>query len=396
MIFDAVVIVCCIYGLIQSNNVFVGFATFDCSILKFIDEVSDGETKSELPKWHGFIGIVKLLEDIINTIQNFGSNFGSDLSDQQSIVNDNLSKLEKIITTTAPSTADRLIRYNVNKLGGGTGNFWLKSIMAFGDGNDKGGITMSEQLKNLYSNLTETCDNIAESSKQNLNTIKNEYSSIENFIEMTKEMLNDLMSPIDDVKNLASDFINKYFDIIDNYGKKAFKAIFIILTIIDAATATLLIIYFIFGTTICVKKKTFKCLNKCFIHILWNILALLMIFTFLIGAIFTLVGTLGDDLVSVIIYLIKPINLSKGENAILFGDASRYINVCANGNGDLAEELGLTTGIGVSSFVILQTLLIPLDLVGEGFKAIKNINLIDDCSLGLRKTFFQSVRNDKK
>lgn len=42
-----------IYGLIQSNSIFMGFADIECSILNFLNEIIEGETKSVNPKWIG-------------------------------------------------------------------------------------------------------------------------------------------------------------------------------------------------------------------------------------------------------------------------------------------------------------------------------------------------------
>jgi hypothetical protein len=50
-------IVISIYGLSQSNSIFVGLADTECSILKFIGEVLDGETKETKPKWIGIDNI---------------------------------------------------------------------------------------------------------------------------------------------------------------------------------------------------------------------------------------------------------------------------------------------------------------------------------------------------
>ena len=53
----ALVVVVCIYGFSQSNHIFVGLANTECSILKFFDEVLEGESKDSLPKWAGIKGI---------------------------------------------------------------------------------------------------------------------------------------------------------------------------------------------------------------------------------------------------------------------------------------------------------------------------------------------------
>ena len=67
-IFYALVIGVCFYGLTQTNKIFVGIANTECSFLKFLDEVIDGEMKQELPRWAGVTSIKELLTEINSTI----------------------------------------------------------------------------------------------------------------------------------------------------------------------------------------------------------------------------------------------------------------------------------------------------------------------------------------
>ena len=54
-----------IYGLSVYDSIFVGLADTKCSVLKFVGEILDGETKEELPKWVGIANI----EDIFMKIK---------------------------------------------------------------------------------------------------------------------------------------------------------------------------------------------------------------------------------------------------------------------------------------------------------------------------------------
>jgi len=57
----AFVVAVSIYGLSQSNSIFVGLADTECSLLKFIGEVLEGETRQTKPRWGGISGIQELL-----------------------------------------------------------------------------------------------------------------------------------------------------------------------------------------------------------------------------------------------------------------------------------------------------------------------------------------------
>ena len=56
-VFYGLSVAICIYGLSQSNSIFVGLADTECSVLKFFDQVLEGETKQERPRWPGIEGI---------------------------------------------------------------------------------------------------------------------------------------------------------------------------------------------------------------------------------------------------------------------------------------------------------------------------------------------------
>ena len=71
-IFYALVVAVCIYGLSQSNKIFEGIANTECSILKLLEQVVDGEIKQTTPRWIGISGINGLLDGLkgqINTLK---------------------------------------------------------------------------------------------------------------------------------------------------------------------------------------------------------------------------------------------------------------------------------------------------------------------------------------
>ena len=74
LVIYAFVAAICIYGLSQSNSIFVGLADTECSFLRFTGEVLDGETKETKPKWIGIGGIQNLFENTRDEIGNLDDN----------------------------------------------------------------------------------------------------------------------------------------------------------------------------------------------------------------------------------------------------------------------------------------------------------------------------------
>ena len=151
----------------------------------------------------------------------------------------------------------------------------------------------------------------------------------------------DIKKAIDSVKDGISDGIIDNSETIEDYGKLGFKIVFSVLTVIDAAIAALMFLFCFCSGKACSSCCFFRCGLKIVLHILWNIMALLMILTFLIGSIFTLVGTLGKDLTSAVSYIVGEENLGKGEEAILLGDAAEKLNICINKDGNITGLINL-------------------------------------------------------
>jgi len=95
----ALVVAVSIYGVSQSNHIFIGIADTECSILRFFEEISEGEVTTETPRWAGFEGISGLLDGLSHDIENMKSNTVNDLDGQInniSRISDTFKELWKI------------------------------------------------------------------------------------------------------------------------------------------------------------------------------------------------------------------------------------------------------------------------------------------------------------
>jgi len=88
-------------------------------------------------------------------------------------------------------------------------------------------------------------------------------------------------------------------------------------------------------------KQFFRCFN----HISWIFNAIFMIITFILGSAFCIFGVFGQDSSSTFMYLFGNDSLTTG---VLFDNnngVGNMINICINGNGDIADNyFNLTTG----------------------------------------------------
>ena len=341
----ALVFAVCIYGLSQSNSIFVGLADTECSLLKFIGEALDGETKESKPKWIGISGIKNIFVDTKSQIEGLNENTSNDLRINRGTVSAKKDAFEQELQDSSnningnPSYKKEISGFSESNK---NGYYKLDIVHNFGTFNKNTKFaTENSFMFAWYTEYQET----ARETEGFMNTIYENYQELSSNTEATGALdegiksIGELQTSFDEVKDLVSGIIIDYSDTIDEYGKLIFKIVFSVLMAIDLGIAAFISLLFFCKFPVC-QNGCLKCLLKSLIHILWNILALLTFLTLLIGSLFTLLGTVGKDLISVVEYLVSDDNLNKPEPALL-GEAADYLKICVNGDGNITGALGL-------------------------------------------------------
>ena len=350
-VFYALALGISVYGLSQSDSIFVGLADTECSILKFIDQVLSGEGKNApKPYWAGIDTIQEILRQTKASISNVKSSYSDNLSDAKSNIQTAKSNFENQLTTSNNVQSDT----NYLKLA----NYKLDIVMKFGTYSSTPDPSNSETFLQLWGmEFNEKVSRSAElmSNMDNKFEILNGDSSIDRTLDDGINAIEPIKTSIDEVKNQISSIILDYSEKIDEYGKLAFKIVFTVLIVFVAAIAALMTIMLFFSFS-CFDKccSCCRCLLKPLIHILWNILALLTIITLFIGFLCTLIGKVGGDLISVVSFLVSEENLKSGE-PILLTEAGGMLNKCINDNGDIISDLGLSGNPALESMEDLKT-----------------------------------------
>ena len=164
-----------------------------------------------------------------------------------------------------------------------------------------------------YEEISFQADTQMNQARENFNNILNENTdAITDALTTGKDTINNIDSSFSDIKDGVAQILVDYSGIIDDYGKLGIKAVFGVLALIDIGIAI-----FIFLLCFCSGKACVncccccRCLFKTFTHLLWNILALLMIIVFLVGSIIALIGKIGGDTMSLFSYLVSKDNLGE-------------------------------------------------------------------------------------
>ena len=345
----ALVLGICIYGLSQSNSIFVGFADTECSILKLINEFIEGESKDVTPKWPGMSGIKSIFSDARTQIGELTSDTASDLVSKKDAVKTSKENLEGLLHSQSDSVYNG--GYHIQNLDiaddSKDGAYKLDIVFLFGKftkatEHSEAQFTPNTLAEWWYKEYIET----ANQAEEFMETISNNYGELQNKQDDAQESLkniedsiSEMENTINDIKDQVSGAIFDYGNLIEEYGKLGFKVVFSTLMVIDIAIAAFMTLLLFFSSSCAKCCCCCRCLFKSLIHILWNLLALLTFFTLLLGFFFTLIGTVGQDLTSVVSFLVSDDNLNKESPILIEGDSKKYMKECINGEGNVKEVI---------------------------------------------------------
>lgn len=332
----AIVVAVSIYGLSQSNSIFVGLADTECSLLRFLGEIIDGETKNTTPKWGGIEKIKNLLTNTVDKINELNRGAISALDTTKSNVASKQGDFEQNLQEFSKNIDEDTTNYNYNT------DFRLDIARDFG--RFYKGSETAPPTTTFVGVWYHEYELITKQTTGNMEEVKQEFGkasdpSLLESLTTASTQFEDIKNSIDSIKGEISDVIINNSETIEDYGKLGFKIVFSVLTVIDVAIAALMFLFCFCSGKPCSSCCFIRCGLKIVLHILWNIMALLMILTFLIGTIFTLVGTIGKDLMSAVSFIVGEENLGKGEEAILLGEAAEKLNKCINKDGDITSEI---------------------------------------------------------
>ena len=364
-IFYALSVAICIYGLTQSNSVFVGIADTECSMLKFFDQIIEGEIKEELPRWAGIDGINEIMQDINNQIEDLKKGTLHSLNNQVEEIDDKKTKFREQMEKSgkefynAPHRTQYKDRYsNVYNIPGRNegGRYVLDLVKMFGkkvtvaDSNEEKyepDKSILDTWHQEYKLVSENADKYLDDALTSFRTIcDNSTGDVLESLKQGQDTLSELNGTFSDIKLEIEGIFVDSSDTIDEYGKLGFKLIFGVLGLMNIVLAVFVLFIFLFSGKMCTNCCCCRCIFKLFTHLLWNILYLLMFITFLIGFLFGFIGTIGNDVMSIISFIVSTDNIGEGKENIIvdqLGDAKDYLDICINGNGSIIDLLNIDT-----------------------------------------------------
>ena len=355
------------YGLTKSDSIFVGVADTECSILKLVDEVLVGETNTNPPYWAGIEGITDVLNKLSSKVDAMKANTVSTLQTQEDASNGKKSDFEQALNDGSRGINDN---YKI------TGNQYQLDIakdfgkFTKGTASTPNSAEPENSISDLwykeYSSTITEADNYFTATKNSFNTIFTG-TTVTDSLTNSKKSMKEIEESFDDIKVKVAGNIIKHGDDIDKNGKLIFKILYSVLIFMDAGVAAFMLLLCFCSGDICSCCSCARCFCKFFIHILWNIMAFFMVALFMFGSIFALSGKIGNDMTSVVSYLVSKENLGQNSETILLGDVKKYLNKCFNSDGEILSELGFNMG-SMNSFDILKNSELQLEDLEKDIK----------------------------
>ena len=354
LIFDLVIIICCVVGIFTSSKMFTGLADVECSLMKFISEINTGEKKNDTVRWVGFDEILKTFEKIKNKINKIKTETQNDLNNNYDLLTVKKEQFPITLKETytdmldpmdpdSPLIFDTIFLTHIIE----EGTLSNLDVGVLDILYNYGPMTKDDkflyQLNEQYELMTKEADKYLEKAHDSFENLLQE-NSVSELIDSSQASVEELNISINGIKDEIAKYIIDYSDPIESYGKYIVKIIYIVILSLSCFSGISVVLMYITAEECCYGKCCCgKWLTKTLAHISWNLMSLVLIFSFIICGIVFLLSYIGTDLVKVITIIFGENNLYSRNPILIQGDVSNYFNVCFHGDGDLANILGLTS-----------------------------------------------------
>lgn len=318
------VIVLSVYGFFGTLNMVKGLNGSLCASFQLYWELLNGQHDTSVtPYWKGIDGITSALNEITVKVENIRS--------ERDEVFTGATEAIDTAKTGFPSGANDYDADDVQVTSITTPPVTFDFSSFYFDGDEK------RLIKNMQTEL----EQFATKGIDLLNKADEASKNIDETGESVEKNINDIENIITDISDKLEDIvgknIKKIIDVRDVVVKYMKLALFIFFGVFTAFAAIILVFTILF--VIC-KIKCFRCI----IHLFWNILNLIMIFSFIIGAIIGVVGTLGQDATKLMSFLISKQNLQT-DFQLITGNIAETLNTCFYGDGDISTQFSDLTSM---------------------------------------------------
>ena len=315
------VIIASIIGFTNAQTFVHSFNGSLCSLIDFAYHTVNGDDRTEFPRWIGVENIVKALDNMTLPLIAVQSDYSNTF---ESTTYNGLAQQSEDYNTLIESIPTDLYKGVTGVNGEDVYPLFTES---FKD-SDAIGVAPIAKEGEVLTTLVEKAGTMKEAANKVL-TYKDK---INNTIHVYEQKFIDME---DTVTNTAEPLVANFMSIRD----KAFNLFLLAFKILYG--------FFVAFSVVLMALLTLYAIIKCFllklpVHILWNIVLLTCILTLIIGALMGILSFIFGTFSPVLTYLLSPEYMNEPNSVFKsVGDGIEYIDVCLNGDGDLARKLNV-------------------------------------------------------
>ena len=313
---------------------------------QLVDSLVKGETKDRLPKWAGISIISEILEKLgkltkmdealVKDINDNRLNFVSSTQKwyeylNQSVINhqsDNMS-----LTSPKMSLNDEEKPINVAPIH----SYKWKDIIGQIHTNDE------ENAMRIYNTLDIIEGSLFPLLGCNADelTVKCNQSTVSKFFFEARDTIKGFEEPVTEIENKVIDPVQNVYDTVNSTVVTIFSVIifFVILYCI--------IVELLLSVFCCAKKcKCLSCCIKWFLCFIYYTSIFIVIIGFIFGIVVGVIGDIVKNMTNVVQFITSSENLLDDQPIVVKKSSYlEYLDVCLNGDGDMAAKFGLTESL---------------------------------------------------
>ena len=359
-----IVFILVFFSIILAISALEKFSGTICIGLQLVDSFIEGETRQVSPKWAGIFVISDILKKLGNITSNNNQKIVDEIFNNKKIYenknNEWIQYLEKSyldnlengnykhITINSPkmSLIDEEITKNITPFFSYLWGPYNKSDTILDKINQDKGI--SERIHEVFSKFDEYLYILLGCNLEENEMKCSGFSEISILLNSGAEIIESIKNPLSDLKSKITKPVQNIYDEVNSTAIGIFALIMLFIIIYCISIEITLSIF-------CCSKKCqqLECCLKWFFCFIYYTSIFIVIIGLTLGIVIGFIGNLVQDMTQVIEYILSSENLNKTNNSIIFGNSSytKYLDVCLNGNGNLAESLNL-----INNFYIINNI----------------------------------------
>ena len=369
-----------IFGLAVTSKAFRGLNDTGCSFLKFFEQILDGEIEqNKSPRWSGANKIKNLLLELEKFISESDTNAHNNIAQSFENLYNKESYFLNYMRTSSNDLYNNLNDYSkeyTNFQNFANDQYILDIIYSYGNfsGTSFPNDSILYQWDKEYHLVSDNAMSYLIIANDSFDYIlNNKVSDVKDQLDRSASKINKIIKPFEDLNEDLGKIFDELSQYGDNYGKMSLHSIFTVLMVININLAGFILLICFCSMKQCTSCCCCRCLLKCVTHLSWNILALMMICSFLFGSLLGIIGMIGGDMMSLVSYILSKENFNNEKLFIdKFDEVAEYLKIFIHGDGDISTSLDL--GNSLNSFNNISHIQENIRTIRENFS-----NIISEC-----------------